>query len=178
MLENIPADIRQQYHLMERREALHEIHFPSDWNKMLRAKRRIVFEELFLLQCALAALRSKRVEDRRSVPHIPDGELVRRLEEKLPFCLTQDQKSAYTEISRDMENARPMHRLLQGDVGSGKTAVALLALTKTVENGLQGALMAPTEILAEQHYQKLYQPAGRTWRKISPADRACQGNSA
>ena len=153
LTENIPADIRQQYKLLGRREALREIHFPSDWNNMRQAKRRIVFEELFLLQCALAALRSRRTEDRRSVPHIPDGAIVKGLEEKLPFRLTPDQKSAYAQISRDMENARPMHRLLQGDVGSGKTAVALLALAKTVENGLQGALMAPTEILAEQHYQ-------------------------
>ena len=151
--ENIPADIRQSYHLMERNAALREIHFPSDWNTMRQAKRRIVFEELFLLQCALAALRNRRIDDHRSVPHIPDGDLVRRLETKLPFTLTQDQKSAFAQISRDMENARPMHRLLQGDVGSGKTAVALLALIKTVENGLQGALMAPTEILAEQHFQ-------------------------
>ena len=151
--EIIPADIRQSYRLMERSAALREIHFPSDWNNMRQAKRRIVFEELFLLQCALSALRSIRIVDRRSVPHIPNGDLIRRLESKLPFQLTRDQESAFDQISQDMENARPMHRLLQGDVGSGKTAVALLALAKTVENGLQGALMAPTEILAEQHYQ-------------------------
>ena len=153
MEENIPADIRQANHLMERGAALREIHFPSDWDNMRQAKRRVVFEELFLFQCALVALRNQRIHGRRSLPHKPDGELLRRLMGDLPFALTEDQRTSYQEISRDMESARPMHRLLQGDVGSGKTVVALLALAKTIENGCQGALMAPTEILAEQHFQ-------------------------
>ncbi|MHC1758487.1 MAG: ATP-dependent DNA helicase RecG [Negativicutes bacterium] len=151
--ETIPSKIRETYHLIDRWSALHEIHFPSDWESMRRAKRRIVFEELFFLQCALAFLRHQRLDDRRSVIHAPDGKIVKKLLESLPFHLTDDQKTSYDEIRKDMESSRPMLRLLQGDVGSGKTAVALLALTKTIENGLQGALMAPTEILAEQHFQ-------------------------
>ncbi len=151
--ETMPKSVLQSYQLIDRSTALHEIHFPTDWECMRLAKRRIVFEELFLLQCALAFLRRQRIDDRRSVAHKPDGEKVEKLRNHLPFQLTDDQCSAYREISADMESVRPMHRLLQGDVGSGKTAVAFLALTKTVENGLQGALMAPTEILAEQHYQ-------------------------
>ena len=105
---------------------------------------------------AAAAYRTaERIEDRRSVRHSPDGALVQQLQAQLPFGLTHDQQAAYEEIARDMESTRPMLRLLQGDVGSGKTAVALLALAKTIENGLQGALMAPTEILAEQHFQTI-----------------------
>ncbi len=151
--ETIPPKIREDYQLIDRWAALHEIHFPSDWESMRRAKRRIVFEELFFLQCALAFLRHQRVDDRRSIVHTPDGKIVKNLLESLPFQLTADQQTSYGEIRQDMESSRPMLRLLQGDVGSGKTAVALLALAKTIENGLQGALMAPTEILAEQHFQ-------------------------
>ena len=151
--ETIPKKIRETYQLIDRWAALHEIHFPSDWESMRRAKRRIVFEELFFLQCALAFLRHQRVDDRRSIVHTPDGKIVKNLLESLPFQLTADQQTSYGEIRQDMESSRPMLRLLQGDVGSGKTAVALLALAKTIENGLQGALMAPTEILAEQHFQ-------------------------
>lgn len=151
--ETIPCSILQTYHLMDRTNALHEIHFPTDWESMQRAKRRIVFEELFFLQCALAFIRRQRVNDRRSIAHQPDGEKICQFKNSFRFQLTDDQRTAYEEIRMDMESDRPMHRLLQGDVGSGKTAVALLALVKTVANGLQGVLMAPTEILAEQHFQ-------------------------
>ncbi len=151
--DTIPCSILQTHHLMDRTSALHEIHFPTDWESMQRAKRRIVFEELFYLQCALAYIRSQRVDDRRSIAHQPDGEKTCQLKKLFPFQLTDDQRTAYEEIRMDMESDRPMHRLLQGDVGSGKTAVALLALVKTIANGLQGVLMAPTEILAEQHFQ-------------------------
>lgn len=150
--ETLPATIRQKYHLLDRDRAFQEIHFPTDWAAMQAAKRRIVFEELFYLQCALAFLRHQRLDDRRSVRHSPDGAVVQQLQAQLPFGLTKDQQTAYEEIAGDMESTRPMLRLLQGDVGSGKTAVAVLALAKTIENGLQGVLMAPTEILAEQHY--------------------------
>ena len=150
--ETLPATIRQKYHLLDRDRAFQEIHFPTDWATMQAAKRRIVFEELFYLQCALAFLRHQRLDDRRSVRHSPDGAVVQQLQAQLPFGLTKDQQTAYEEIAGDMESTRPMLRLLQGDVGSGKTAVAVLALAKTIENGLQGVLMAPTEILAEQHY--------------------------
>ena len=151
--ETMPVQILHDHRLIDRTRALNEIHFPTDWSLMQQAKRRIVFEELFFLQCALAFLRRQRLEDRRSKSHLPDGAMVRRLESLLPFQLTTDQQSAYLDVARDMESTRPMLRLLQGDVGSGKTAVALLALAKTIENGFQGALMAPTEILAEQHYR-------------------------
>lgn len=153
MEDPLPESIRQMHSLLDRKAAFQEIHFPSEWQSMTRAKQRIVFEELFWLQCALVYLRTIRVNDRRSMAHAPDGSRVRALLEKFPFQLTSGQLEAYNEIRSDMERTRPMLRLLQGDVGSGKTAVALLALTKTIENGLQGALMAPTEILAEQHFR-------------------------
>jgi len=151
--ESMPPAVVQNYQLVSRQQALREIHFPSDWPAMQLAKRRIVFEELFLLQCALAFLRKQRVEERRGFPHATDGELVERMRAQLPFALTHDQEQVYREIRNDMESPRPMHRLLQGDVGSGKTAVALLALAKTIANGMQGIMMVPTEILAEQHCQ-------------------------
>jgi ATP-dependent DNA helicase RecG len=154
--ETIPLEIRQKYRLISRESALREIHFPTDWQTMKQAKRRIVFEELFFLQCALAYLRNQRFNDRRSVCFATDGDRVRSLLELMPFKLTDDQQAAYNEIKQDMETDKPMQRLLQGDVGSGKTAVALLALVKTVENGLQGIMMVPTEILAEQHYQSCF----------------------
>jgi ATP-dependent DNA helicase RecG len=153
LAETMPADILSAYGLMERSAALREIHFPTDWAMMKQAKRRIVFEEFYFLQCALAFIRQQRVDDRRSHAHHMDGKKIRQMRAALPFQLTNDQLASYEEIRKDMENSRPMYRLLQGDVGSGKTAVALMALVKTIENGLQGALMAPTEILAEQHFR-------------------------
>lgn len=149
----IPAGVLTEHGLMDKAAALKEIHFPTDWEAMRRAKRRIVFEEFFVLQCLMAILRSRRTEGRKGARHSPDGPLLHRFRECLPFRLTEDQSSAYDDIRSDMESDRPMHRLLQGDVGSGKTAVALMALAKTVENGMQGVLMAPTEILAEQHFR-------------------------
>jgi ATP-dependent DNA helicase RecG len=151
--ESMPQSVLQSYQLIPRHTALKEIHFPTDWAAMQRAKRRIVFEEFFTLQCALAYLRQQRVDERRGFVHAADGKLVQGLRQRLPFSLTDDQEQAFGEIRADMQRQRPMHRLLQGDVGSGKTAVALLALAKTVENGLQGIMMVPTEILAEQHFQ-------------------------
>ena len=151
--ESMPQSVLQAYQLIPRHTALKEIHFPTDWAAMQRAKRRIVFEEFFTLQCALAYLRQHRVDERRGFVHTEDGKLVNGLRQQLPFALTNDQEQAFEDIRTDMQRQRPMHRLLQGDVGSGKTAVALLALAKTVENGLQGIMMVPTEILAEQHFQ-------------------------
>lgn len=153
LTETLPDLLRQHFGLIDRTEALREIHFPTDWSRMKQAKRRIVFEELLVFQCSLAYLRTQRQQQAKSFCHASDGSKISQFLVHLPFALTDDQCKAYAEIGRDMESERPMHRLLQGDVGSGKTAVALMALVKTVENGLQGLLMAPTEILAQQHYQ-------------------------
>lgn len=153
--ETLPGDIITGYTLMDRRQALINIHFPSNMEMLAAARRRLVFEELYLLQCGLAYLKQKTKQNFTGVKHSPDGELVAKIYNNLPFTLTGDQMQTLREIKADMEDITPMQRMVQGDVGSGKTVIAAIALAKTVENGYQGAMMAPTEILAEQHYHTL-----------------------
>jgi ATP-dependent DNA helicase RecG len=149
--EIIPADIRERQKLLPRAVAIREMHFPTSWDQVQKARRSLAFEELLLLQLGLLYGR----EEGDGISHHPDGELVARFLAQLPFALTGAQRKALAEIARDMEDNRPMNRLLQGDVGSGKTVVAAYALVKAVENGYQGVVMVPTEILAEQHYLSL-----------------------
>lgn len=153
--ETLPQRIVEQYHLPGRYEALLNIHFPSSWEALELAKHRFVFEELFLLQCGLLYYRQKSHDAREGIKHAADGELLQRLQEGLPFKLTQQQQQAWKEISLDMQDKKPMHRILQGDVGSGKTVISALAMAKAAENGYQSCIMAPTEILASQHYETL-----------------------
>ncbi len=135
-------------------EALRQIHFPDDLASLSQAQRRLAFDEVFLLQ--LGVMRQKMnwefLESRAY--HVSDSWLQERLD-SLPYQLTQAQKKAVTEIRNDLAKPHPMNRLLQGDVGSGKTVVAVLGLSIVIENGAQGALMAPTSILAEQHYRTI-----------------------
>ncbi len=153
--ELIPARILAAHHLMGRREALHAAHFPKDGAELKRARYRLAFSELYLIQCGLLLLKKQSQATKRGIRHQSSGKLVKAVLAGLPFTLTHDQQQAWQEICRDMERTVPMHRLVQGDVGSGKTVIAMLALVKTVENGRQGAMMAPTEILAAQHYENL-----------------------
>ena len=153
--EALPALLRARYGLIGRAEALQKIHFPQSMEEVAAARHRLVFEELYLIQCGLLLLKRSAQDAQRGVRHLVSSRLCRAVRRELPFALTKDQEKALREIELDMEREVPMRRLLQGDVGSGKTAVALLALAKTVENGYQGALMAPTEILAEQHVETL-----------------------
>lgn len=153
--EVLPAALVQKYRLMGRSEAYRAIHFPHSREELEQARRRLIFDELFFMQLGLAVIKSLHKREEPGVPHSPDGELHRRFLASLPFALTGAQQRAYDQIRRDMEAPRPMQRLVQGDVGSGKTVVAALALLKAVADGHQGALMAPTEILAEQHYRNL-----------------------
>ena len=153
MEEVIPKGITGKYRLMPRLEAFWSIHFPETGETVKAARNRLAFEELYLIQCGLMIVKKRSREGKKGVRHLQDSRLVRRVEESLPFALTGDQRKTWESICRDMESPLPMRRLVQGDVGSGKTVIAMLALVKTVENGYQGALMAPTEILAEQHYQ-------------------------
>ncbi|VBB07926.1 dead/deah box helicase [Lucifera butyrica] len=155
--EPLPADIITRFHLLSRKEALENIHFPANMDLLEQARYRLVFEELYLLQCGLAFIKRYKKSGYTGIKHLPDGRLVSRLERQLPFTLTEDQKKVWQEIKLDMEDTVPMQRLIQGDVGSGKTVLAALALAKTIENGYQGAMMVPTEILAEQHYHTLAQ---------------------
>ena len=153
--ELIPARILAAHHLMGRREALHAAHFPKDGAELKRARYRLAFSELYLIQCGLLLLKKQSQATKRGIRHQSSGKLVKAVLAGLPFKLTHDQQQAWQEICRDMERTVPMRRLVQGDVGSGKTVIAMLALVKTVENGRQGAMMAPTEILAAQHYENL-----------------------
>jgi ATP-dependent DNA helicase RecG len=148
--------------LVGRAQAIRDIHFPQTEADYDAARRRIVFEDFLLLQLGLAILRSRTTRE-RGLALNPAGKLVARLRSTLPYTLTGAQERVWDEIRRDMATPHPMHRLLQGDVGSGKTIVAALAALTAIEAGYQAAVMAPTEILAEQHFmtfRQLLEPLG------------------
>lgn len=153
--ENLPAEVILRKHLMGRLGAYRAMHNPPDWKTQQEARRRMAYEELFFMQAGILLLRKKREKDVSAIKCAPSGKLVAAVLKNLPFRLTAGQQQAFRDIEDDMEGVVPMNRLVQGDVGSGKTAVAALALAKIAENGYQGALMAPTEVLAGQHYQTL-----------------------
>jgi len=150
--EILPPIIITQFSLLDRKLAYENIHFPQNMDALEQARRRLVFEELYLLQCGLLFIKKQHRSNTIGIKHGPDGSLSKQVKMQLPFILTDDQQKVLSEIKLDMEDVKPMQRLLQGDVGSGKTVIAALALAKTIENGYQGAMMVPTEILAEQHY--------------------------
>jgi ATP-dependent DNA helicase RecG len=155
LTENIPQEIVAEYALMPRAKAVWQIHFPENEDALNKARERLAFEDLYFIQCGLALLKRQSRKEQRGIKHLMNSALSRSVRARLPFSLTADQEKALQEICFDMQQPIPMQRLLQGDVGSGKTVVAALALVKTVENGYQGALMAPTEILAAQHFESL-----------------------
>lgn len=153
--EMLPTKLLARNKLVDINFALRNIHFPAKDENLKRAYKRIVFDEFFTLQLAVALKRKELSADKRGVGHIIDKEMARNFARNLPFELTEGQKRAMESIEGDMKSTRPMNRLIQGDVGSGKTVLAAYALLLTVGNGNQGAIMAPTEILAEQHYVTL-----------------------
>jgi ATP-dependent DNA helicase RecG len=153
----LPAELLVREGLPIRADALAALHFPRDETEGERARARLAFDELLALQVGLA--RRARASERAVAAALPaPGPLVARYRKVLPFRLTPHQESAIAEIDADLGRTAPMQRLLQGDVGSGKTVVALYALLRAVEAGRQGALMAPTETLAEQHFLTLEEP--------------------
>lgn len=152
MDEILPEEILSNHQYMKRYDAFKAMHFPESSEQYELARHQLAYEELFVMQAGLALLRNKEQRN-KGFKMEPNGVLIERCIGQLPFSLTGDQERAFEDISSDMEDERPMQRLLQGDVGSGKTVVAILSLIKAVENGFQGALMAPTEILAAQHYE-------------------------
>jgi ATP-dependent DNA helicase RecG len=154
-VEPLPTALRVAESLPDRPAALAAAHFPDREEDEQGARRRLAFEELFLLQLAVAGRRRARREGRRARPLAARGVVVDRWRWSLPFELTEDQVGAMAEIDKDLAGERPMQRLLMGEVGSGKTVVALEAMLRAVENGAQAALMAPTETLAEQHHRTL-----------------------
>ena len=153
----LPESIRHSQGLIGRADALTQIHAPANQEQLQASRRRLVFDEFLLLQLSLAQ-RRHQLRQRQAPPLLllPGGEgLVERFLAILPFALTQAQERVLAEIRADLARPQPMARLVQGDVGSGKTVVALASLLCAIEAGCQGALMAPTEVLAEQHYRKL-----------------------
>lgn len=158
--EIIPEPVRQQYGILPADRAYTAIHEPSSMEEAEMAKRRLIFEEFFVFSAGLSLMRAARAE--KKVPAYTNTNL-RPFYGSLPFTLTGAQRRAIEEITADLENGTPMNRLVQGDVGSGKTMVAAAAAFLAAANGQQAALMAPTEILAEQHYaslSKLFAPLG------------------
>lgn len=148
----LSAAMRGALGLVDRTTAYRGIHRPEEDGDHRRAARRLIFDEFLRMQLGLVARRRAFEAERTGIRHVAIGPLVQAFHERLPFDLTSAQRVAIAEIEHDLSASAPMHRLLQGDVGSGKTLVALTALLIAVQGGHQGALMAPTEVLAEQHY--------------------------
>jgi ATP-dependent DNA helicase RecG len=151
----VPEELRRAHRLRDRANALATIHRPPDMAAVRRARERLVYDELFVLQVGLALRRRAQATQERGHSLQPEGELTKGLLSSLPFRPTRAQARAMAEIGADLARPRPMHRLLQGDVGSGKTVVSLWALLAAVQSGFQGAIMAPTEVLADQHFINL-----------------------
>jgi len=167
--ETLPGDLIGRQSLISRAEALRRIHFPAEDAALADYERarspahlRLIFEEFFWVALAIAIRKSERVKEPKGAVIEIDERVRQHLAEILPFTLTSAQERAITRIHDDMQSDAPMNRLLQGDVGSGKTIVALLAMLAAMENGYQAALMAPTEILAEQHARNIKRMLART----------------
>ena len=170
ILDTVPESIRLRYRLIDRSRALRDIHLPEEMSQIRPARRRLVFDEFLRLQLLLTLRRRRAERDAVGITHhldvsdldvtpgeltTPEASLVRQFLAGHRFSLTAAQRRALTEMAEDLGRARPMHRLLQGDVGSGKTTVALVAMLAAVDGGHQSALLAPTEVLAEQHVASL-----------------------
>ena len=155
----LPIEVQRHRCTMSRYDAFKEMHFPTSWERHQEARKQLAYEELWIMQMGLLLLRAhEQVQGGHAMDG--NGSLVERIISSLPFQLTGDQKKAFADIATDMEKPKAMQRLVQGDVGSGKTVVAALALAKAVENGFQGAIMAPTEILASQHFESFQELFG------------------
>lgn len=152
--EYLPAGLREKYQLSEYNFALEHIHFPKDEAELLFSRKRLVFDEFFMFLLSVRLLKDKK-EDKKSRYPLEVREEVREIEAKLPYSLTRAQKKVLEEVYGDLSGGHIMNRLIQGDVGSGKTIIAVLALLQTAFNGFQGALMVPTEVLAAQHYESI-----------------------
>ncbi|HSJ82450.1 MAG TPA: ATP-dependent DNA helicase RecG [Acidimicrobiia bacterium] len=152
VLDPLPDVLLAERGLMSRDHAYAEIHFPETLDRADIARNRLVYDELFRLELALALRKRRQTEEATGFAHTPTGELVDRFVSGLPYQMTGAQRRVIGEIVSDLREAHPMHRLLHGEVGSGKTVVAVVTLLHGVEGGWQGAIMAPTEVLADQHY--------------------------
>ena len=151
----VPQEVLDRFELIDRNIALNWIHRPGSMGDKEKARQRLVFDELLRVQLELVRRKRRLEMHAKGLSHVTEGELVDRFHRHLPFQLTVAQCRAIEEIRADLAKRHPMHRLLQGDVGAGKTVVALSALLIAVQGGFQGALMAPTEVLAEQHFASM-----------------------
>lgn len=158
--EILPSRYLESYKLPERKSALNAMHFPESRTMLKHAKRRFTFEEFLLFQLKMQLLRKRKKEATKGNAQVFDKEALQAFIQSLPFALTGAQERALKEILKDMKAPHRMNRLLQGDVGSGKTAVAAIALYGTITSGKQASMMVPTEILAEQHYESLQKMFG------------------
>jgi ATP-dependent DNA helicase RecG len=156
LAETLPKSLRKAYALPKISPAIRAVHFPDSLETAREARDRFAYEELLGIQLGILSERAHRREETKPNRHIVDGSHLQALRDTLPFTLTQGQQQAVQDILEDLDSPRPMARLLQGDVGCGKTAVALHAIAAAADGGYQTALMAPTEILAEQHYATLH----------------------
>ena len=166
----LPSELVSKHRLMSLSSALREVHFPTSLDEAEQARRRLAFDELLSLQLALLARRNLELAGHKPFEHVIDGPKVKALIEALPFALTDEQNHAAQEILSDMAAPRIMNRLLLGDVGTGKTAVAAVALAAAADSSTQAAVMAPTSVLAQQYAQKigpLLSLAGITWALIT-----------
>ncbi len=166
ILDYIPESLSEKYSLLPLSSALYNIHFPEKFSKLEKAKDRLIFDELFMLQVVLGT-RKREIKSLEGIKMEISESLVKEFEALLPFEPTNAQKKAMKEIADDLSSRKPMNRLLHGDVGSGKTTVALFALFAAVKNGYQAAMMSPTEILARQTYQVAESVLGKAEIKLA-----------
>jgi ATP-dependent DNA helicase RecG len=155
LTDPLPQVVREQYGLVDLVTSIQNIHFPEDSDAKEAARRRLIFDEFFYLQLGFLQRRHLLRQIQTQAIIEPTGALIDRFREMLPFQLTNAQQRVVSEILGDLQQTAPMNRLVQGDVGSGKTVVAVMAILAAIQSGYQTALMAPTEVLAEQHYRKL-----------------------
>jgi ATP-dependent DNA helicase RecG len=154
IVEPLPEETRHNYNLMDIQNALSQIHFPDSDELAMEAKRRFVFEEMLLVQIHLLNLKNKLAKF-KAPKILKDVEAMKEFVKELPFILTEAQRKAIWQMMQDIETGSPMNRLMEGDVGSGKTVVALAIAYLLIKNKFQVAFMAPTEVLAKQHFQTL-----------------------
>lgn len=155
LTDPLPPGVQEKYELINLSRAIAQIHFPETREDLEPARRRLIFDEFFYLQLGFLHRRYQQKQTEKSVVLTPQGELMEHFNGILPFQLTQAQQRVVQEILQDLTAPTPMNRLVQGDVGSGKTVVGVFAILAAIQSGYQAALMAPTEVLAEQHYRKL-----------------------
>ncbi len=166
----LPPELRQRCHLVKLPRAISQAHYPEDGAAREKARHRLAFDELFLLQLGVLGRKHEWQESQPGTPFTAEAPVLEAFIKSLPFVLTDAQQKVLKELLADLERARPMSRLLQGEVGSGKTVVATSALLVAAASGYQGAFMAPTEILAEQHFTNVSELLSRTAGQVSEED--------